>query len=113
MAAALVYFLAGLVRREWCPLRDDIEVGWNLQQHVEHEGARLGDGLFHRQDADDVIAYAQMVAFGLDVRVHHLIVEKLRGLRPAGNTPVVIIQQASEKRKLSLPIQNLDLHEVC
>src|ERR1700685_528085 len=54
-----------------------------------------------------------MVAFGLNVRVDHLIVEKLRGLRPAGNTPVVIIQQAAEKRKLPLLIQNLDLHEVC
>ena len=31
---------------------------------------------------------------------------------PAGNTPVVIIQQASEKRKLLPLIQNLDLHEI-
>ena len=113
MAAALVYFFAGLVRRERRPLRDHIEVGRNLQQRVEHQGPRLGDGLFHRQHADNVIAYPQMVAFGFDVGVDHLIVEKLRGLRPAGNTPVVIIQQASEKRKLSLLIQNLDLHEVC
>ncbi len=60
-----------------------------------------------------MIAYAQMIAFRFDVGVDHLIVEKLRGLRPAGNTPVVIIQQASEKRELSLLIQNLDLHEVC
>ncbi len=60
-----------------------------------------------------LIAYAQMIALRFDIGVHHLIVEKLRGLRPAGNTPVVIIQQASKKRKLTVLIQNLDLHEVC
>jgi hypothetical protein len=61
-----------------------------------------------------VIADPQMIAFGFDVGVDHLIVEKLRGLRPPGNTPpVVIIQQAAEKRELPLPIQDLDLHEIC
>jgi hypothetical protein len=60
-----------------------------------------------------VLAYPQMIAFGFDVGVHHLIVEELRGLRFAGNTPVVIIQQAAEKRELPLPIQDLDLHEIC
>ena len=113
VAAALVDFLAGLVRRERRPLRDDVEVGRNLQQRVQHQGPRLGDGLFHRQHANDVIAHAQMIALGFDVGVDHLIVEKLRGLRPAGNTPVVIIQQPAEKRELPLLIQNLDLHEVC
>ncbi len=113
MAAALVHFFAGFVRGKRRPLRDDIEVGGNLQQRVQHKGPRFGDGLFHRQHADDVIAYPQMIAFGFDIGVHHLIVEKLRGLRPAGNTPVVIIQQAAEKRKLPLLIQDLDLHEIC
>ena len=112
VAAALVHFFAGLVRGERRPLRDHIEVGRNLQQRVQHQGPCLGDGLFHRQHADDVIADPQMIAFGFDVGVDHLIVEKLRGLRPAGNTPVVIIQQAAEKRELSLLIQDLDLHEI-
>ena len=53
-----------------------------------------------------------MIAFGFDVGVNHLIVDKLRGLRPPGNTPVVIIQQAAEKRDLPLLIQDLDLHEI-
>src|SRR5271166_645093 len=53
-----------------------------------------------------------MIAFCLDVGVDHLIVEKLGGLRPAGNTPIVVIQQAAEKRELTLPIQDLDLHEI-
>jgi hypothetical protein len=60
----------------------------------------------------DVIAYAQMIAFGFDVGVDHLIIEELRGLRSAGNTPVVIVQQAAEKRELPPPIQDLDLHEI-
>ena len=42
-----------------------------------------------------------------------LIIEKLCGLRPSGNTPVVEIEQAPEKRELPLPIQHLDLHEIC
>jgi hypothetical protein len=53
-----------------------------------------------------------MVAFRFDVGVQHLVVEKLRGLGPAGNAPVVIVQQASKERKLFLLIQNLNLHEV-
>ena len=113
VAAALVHFFAGLVRGERRPLRDDVEVGGDLQQRVQHQGPRFGDGLFHRQYTDDVIAYPQMIAFGFDVGVDHLIVEKLRGLRSAGNTPVVIIQQAAEKRELPLLIQDLDLHEIC
>jgi hypothetical protein len=60
-----------------------------------------------------VLAYPQMIAFGFDVGVDHLIVEKLCGLRPARNTPVVIIQQAAEKSELALPIQDLDMREIC
>jgi hypothetical protein len=37
-----------------------------------------------------VIADTQVIAFCLDVGVDHLTIEKLRGPRPAGNTPVVI-----------------------
>ena len=54
-----------------------------------------------------------MIAFRFDVGIDDLIVEKLRGLRSAGNTPVVIVQQAAEERELPLPIQDLDLHEIC
>src|SRR5580704_7790504 len=91
VAASLVNFLARLVRREWRPLRNDIEVGWNLQQRVENQGTRLCDGFFHRQHTDDVIAYSEMIALRFDVGINYLIVEKLGGLRPAGNTPIVII----------------------
>ena len=104
VAAALVDFFARLVRWERRPLRNDIEVGRNLQQYIEHQGPCFGDGLFHRQHPDDVIADAQVVAFRFDVGVDHLIVEKLRGLRPAGNTPVVVIEQAAEECELSLLI---------
>src|ERR1700679_1832713 len=53
-----------------------------------------------------------MIAFRFDIGVHDLIVEKLRGLRLAGNAPAVIIQQPAEKRELPLPVQDLDLHKV-
>src|SRR5260370_283576 len=65
-----------------------------------------------RDERIKALSYPQMIAFGFDVGVDHLIVEKLRGLRPPGNTPVVVIQQAAEKPKLSLLIQHLNLHEV-
>ena len=55
-----------------------IEVGGDLNS-VENKRPRLGDGLLHRQHANDVIADAQMIALGLDVGVHNLVVEKLRG----------------------------------
>jgi hypothetical protein len=48
-----------------------------------------------------------MIAFCFDVGIGDLIVEKLRGLRRAGNTQVFIIQQAAQKRELPLPIQDL------
>ena len=112
MAAALVDFLAGLVRRERRPFRNDSEVGRDLQQRIERQGPRLGDGLFHRQHPDDVIAHAQMIALGFDVGVDDLIVEELCGLRPARNAPVVEVKQPAEKRELPLPVQDFDLHEV-
>src|SRR5216684_572265 len=59
-----------------------------------------------------MVAYPQMIALRFDVGVDHLIVEKLRGLRPASNTPVVIIQQATEEPELPLLIQDFDLHEI-
>jgi hypothetical protein len=34
-------------------------------------------------------------------------------VRLAGNTPVVIIQQAAEEPELALVIQDRDLHEIC
>src|ERR1700731_5201004 len=53
-----------------------------------------------------------MIAFGFDVGVDGLIVEKLRRLRLAPNTPVVIVQQPAEERELSLLIQDLDLQKI-
>ena len=112
MAAPLVDFFAGLVRRQRRPLRDDVEVGGDLQQRVQHQGPRLCDGLFHRQHADEVIADAQVVALRFDIRVHHLIVEKLRMLRAARDAPVVVVEQPAKESELSLLVEYLDLHEV-
>jgi hypothetical protein len=39
-----------------------------------------------------------MIAFRFNVGIDHLIVEKPRGLRRAGNTPIIVIQQAAENR---------------
>src|ERR1017187_4842248 len=53
-----------------------------------------------------------MIALGFDVRVHDLIVEKLRGLWLAGNAPVVAGKQPAKECELARPIQDFDLHEV-
>ena len=89
-----------------------IEIRRNLQQRIEHQRPCLGDGLFHRQHADEVIADAQMIALGFDVRIDHLVVEKLRALRLAGDAPVSIVEEAAEKRELSLLVENRNLHEI-
>jgi len=101
VTAAFVHFLAGLVRGEHSPLGDHIEVGGDLQQRVQYQGPRLGDGLLHRQHTDDVIADPQMITFRFDIGITHLIVKKLSGLRPTSNTPIVIIQQPAEEQELS------------
>src|ERR1019366_2963582 len=113
MAAALVHLFTCLVRGHRSPLRHDVDVGRDFQERVKHKRAGLGDRFFHRQDPNEMSANAQVIALGFDIGVDHLIVEKLGGLRFAGNTPVVVVQQAAEKRELSFLIQNLDLHEVC
>ena len=69
MAAALVHFFAGLLRGQRRPFGDDIEVGRDLQQRVEYEGTGLGDGLFHGQHADEMIANTQMIALGFDIEL--------------------------------------------
>jgi hypothetical protein len=79
---------------------------------VQHQRPRLGDGLFHRQHTDKVIADAQVIALGFDIGVDHLIVEKLRGLRLARDAPVVVVEQPAEERELPLLVQHFDLHEV-
>ena len=81
MAAALVHFLPRFISWEWRPLRHYTEIARNLEQRIEHQRPCFGDGLFHRQHADEVIAHAQMVALGLNVRIDDLIIEKLRALR--------------------------------
>ena len=112
VAAALGDFLPRLVRCKRRPLGHDIEVARDLQQGVQHQRPRLGDGLFHGQHADNMVADAQMIALGLDIRVHHLIVEKLRGLRLARDAPFVEVQQPAKEPKLPLLVENFDLHEV-
>ena len=58
------------------------------------------------------IADAKMIAFGSNVGIDDLIVEKLRVLRFAGNAPVVVIEQAAEEAELALLVEHLDPHEV-
>ena len=89
VAAALVDFLARLVRCKRRPFGARHRSCRDLQQRVEHQRPRLGDGLFHRQNANKVVADAQMIALGFDIGVDDLVVEKLRGLRLARDAPVV------------------------
>ena len=106
--AALVDFLARLVLRERRPFGHGIEVRRNLEQRIEHQRPGLGDGLLHRQHADEVIADAEVIALGFDVGVDHLVVEKLRVLRLARNPPVVVVEQPAKETELALLVQNLD-----
>src|SRR5580658_7072668 len=97
---------AGAVDRQRRPFGNDVEVGRNLKQRVEHQRSCFGDSLLHRQDANDVVANSQMMAFGLNVRVDDLVVEKLGGLRLARDAPVVIVEQSAEERELALAINH-------
>src|SRR5208283_5659423 len=81
-------------------------------QRIERQWPRFGDGLFHGQDTHDLIAHAQMIAFGLDVRVDDLIVEKLCGLRLTRNAPIFEVQQPAEERELPLPAEDFNFHEI-
>ena len=78
MPAPFGHFLASFVRGERYPLRADHKIRWYLQQRIKDKRSRLGNGLLHRQHADDVIADTEMIAFGFDVGVDDLVVEKLR-----------------------------------
>jgi hypothetical protein len=92
VAAALVHFLPGLRHRKRSPLRDDVEVAFDLEEPVKYQRPRLGDGLFHRENADEMIADAEVVALRLDVGIDHLIVEVLRRLRLARDAPVIEVE---------------------
>src|SRR5258705_4305753 len=108
----LVPFFSSLVAWKWHPLRDYTKVARNLEQRIEHQGPGLPDGLFHRQHADEMVAHPQMIAFGLDVRIDRLVIEKLCALRCSGNSPIVIVEQTAKKPKLTSMIEEFDLHEV-
>src|SRR6266567_3904812 len=112
MATALVHFLACSVAGERRPLRYNVEVAGNLQQSVEYQRPRLCNCFLHRQYANEVIAHAQMIALSLNVGVDGLVIEKLRALRYAGNSPIVVVEQTAEESKLACMIEELDLHEV-
>jgi hypothetical protein len=59
-----------------------------------------------------VVAHTEVIAFGFDVGVDHLVVEKLRVLWVARNAPVVVVEQPPEKAELAALVQNVDMHEV-
>jgi hypothetical protein len=59
-----------------------------------------------------MVAYTQMIALRLDIRVDDLIVKKLRRLRPARDLPFIEIQQSAKETELSLLVENLGLHKV-
>jgi hypothetical protein len=61
-----------------------------------------------RDDGGD----AEMVAFGLNVRVHHLEVKVLRRLRLAGDAPVIEVKQAAKEMELIVGVERVDLNEV-
>src|ERR1017187_90780 len=112
MAAALVYFLPRFLRCNRCPFGGDKEIARDLQKRIKDKGPRFRYCLFHRENADEVIANAKVVAFGLDVRIDDLVVEKLGMLRPTGHAPIVVVKKSAKKAELTLLIQNFDLHEV-
>ena len=101
MAAAFGDFLACPVRRQLRPLRHDVEVARDLEQGIEDERPRFGDCLFHRQDAHEVIAYAQVVTLGFDIGIADLAIQELGGLRITGNAPIVEVQQPTEEPELA------------
>jgi hypothetical protein len=112
VAAALVHFLASFIGGKRRPLRHDVEVRRDLEQRIQHQRTGLGDGLLHGEHTDGVIADTKIIALGLDVGVDHLIIEKLRGLRLARNTPVIVVEQVAKERELALLVQHLHVHEV-
>jgi hypothetical protein len=62
----------------------------------------LCDGLFHRKDADEVIAHAEVIALCLDVGIDHLKIEILRRLRLARDAPVIEVEQPAKEAELRL-----------
>jgi hypothetical protein len=72
MTAALRDFVPGRVGRQLRPLRYHMEVARDFEQGIEDERPRFGDCLFHRQNAHEVIAHAQVVSLGLDIGIAHL-----------------------------------------
>jgi hypothetical protein len=79
---------------------------------VQDERPGLSDRLFHRQDAHKVIADAEVIAFGFDIRVDDLIVEKLRALWPSRDAPPVVVEQPAKESELAVPVEHFNLHKV-
>jgi len=79
----------GVVNRH--PLGHHAEICLNFQQVPENQRFGLTDGLFNCQHADKVIADPQMITFGLNIGIRHLIVEKLSASWLAVDPPVVVI----------------------
>ena len=105
-------FLLCRIRGERSPFGNGVEVRLDLEQLVEHQRPRLRDGLPHREQANEVIADAEVVALRFDVGVHDLEVEILRGLRLAGDAPRIEVEQAAKEVELVVGPKHLDLHQV-
>ena len=58
VATPLIHFLSCLISGELCPLCYHAEVARYLEQRIEDQGPCFSDCLFHRQHANEVIAYA-------------------------------------------------------
>ena len=59
-----------------------------------------------------MLAYPEMIALGLDVRVRKLVIQKLRVLGLPGNPPLVVIEKPLEEKKTFLRAKNFDLNEI-
>src|SRR5580704_15638116 len=89
-----------------------MEVARDLQQCIEHQWPRLSDSFLHRQDAHEVIAHPQMVAFGFEIGIDDLEIQELGVLRIPRDPPVIKVQEPAEEPELTALIQDLDRYEV-
>src|SRR5271166_743241 len=94
------------------PFGHNAEVGLNLEKLFQNQRLGLADGFLHCQDANNMIANPQVVAFCFDIRVRYLVIEELAALRTAFNTPSVVIEQPAEKAEAVVAQKRLNLYEV-
>ena len=95
VAAALVHFLTGLRYRKRRPLGDNVEVAFDLEEPVKNKKPRLCEGLFHRENADEMIADTEVIAYRLEVGIDSLKVEVLCRLRPPLDAPRIEVEQTA------------------